>query len=207
MKKLLFTFLFITLLFSLLGCQTKTITDVEHTIGFYNLFGESTEIVTKNIDFGTVEGVTNGEQTTYTFDCSDNDEGFIKKQLFFYNDILMAEETYFADLKKAYTFSKQYREDFQKNYGEKDTYPGVISSNTDYFDNITSVEYIKDNCIYYEDYTVSVSDKKTDVPWLSKEKAEKMLGDRNYSRIDMRLELKVNNSSSSSVSVKYMVIP
>ena len=207
MKKILIAISTIALIISLMGCQSKTIADVEHTIGFYNLFGENTQIVTKNIDFGTVEGVTKGNQTTYTFDCSNNDEGFVKKQLVFYNDILMAEETYFEDVKKAYNFAKQYREDFQKNYGEKDTYPNMSSSNADYFDNINNVEDLKDNCTYYEDYTVAVSDKKTDTPWLSKEKAEKMLGDKKYSRIDLRLELKVNNSSSVSVAVKYIVLP
>lgn len=82
MKKILLTFTTILLLVSLVACQTKTVTDVEHTIGFYNLFGESTEIVMKDIDFGDVQGVTKGEQTTYTFDCVDNDEGFVKNNSF-----------------------------------------------------------------------------------------------------------------------------
>ncbi len=207
MKKLLLAFITTILIISLAACQTKTISDVEHTVGFYSLFGESTEIVMKNIDFGDVQGVTKGEQTTYTFDCVDNDEGFVKKQLVFYNDVLMAEETYFFDVEQAYNFAKKYRKDFELNYGEKDTYPNVSSTNADYFDNVSGVEYLKDNCVYYEDYTVAVSDKKTDEPWLNDEKAEKMLGDRKYSRIDLRLELRVNSSNSASVSVKYIVLP
>lgn len=207
MKKVLLAFITTILIISLVACQTKTIPDVEHTIGFYNLFGESTETVTKNIDFGNIEGVTKGEQTTYTFDCVDNDEGVVRKQLVFYNDVLMAEETYFADIEQALNFAKKYRKDFELNYGEKDTYPNVSSTNADYFDNVSGVEYLKDNCFYYEDYTVEVSDKRTDKPWLNDEKAEKMLGDRKYSRIDLRLELRVNSSNSASVSVKYIVIP
>ncbi len=207
MKKLLLTFITIIVIVSLVACQARTIPDVEHTVGFYNLFGESTETVTKNIDFGNIEGVTKGEQTTYTFDCVDNDEGFVKKQLVFYNDILMAEETYFTDIEQAYNFARKYRKDFELNYGEKDTYPNVSSTNADYFDNVSGVEYLKDNCVYYEDYTVTVSDKKTDEPWLNEEKAERMLGDRKYSRIDLRLELRVNNSNSASVSVKYLALP
>lgn len=206
MKKMLLTFITIVLIISLAACQSKTITDVEHTIGFYNLFGETATIVMKNIDFGDVQGVTRGNQTTYTFDCANNDEGFVKKQLIFYNDILMAEETYFNDVEKAYNFAKEYRKNFELNYGEKDTYPNVSSQNTDYFDNVTGVEYLKDNFIYYEDYKVEVSDKRTDKPWLNDEKAEKMLGDTKYSRIDLRLELRVNNSCSASVSVKYIVL-
>ncbi len=206
MKKILLAFITVILIICLVACQTKTITDVEHTIGFYNLFGETTAIVMRNIDFGDVQGVAKGEQTTYTFDCVNNDEGFVKKQLVFYNDVLMAEETYFVDIEQAYNFAKKYREDFDLNYGEKDTYPNVSSTNADYFDNVSGVEYLKDNCVYYEDYTVEVSDKRTDKPWLNDEKAEKMLGDIKYSRIDLRLELRVNNSNSASVSVKYIVI-
>ncbi len=206
MKKLLLTFTTTVLLFVLVACQTKTITNVEHTIGFYNLFGETTKIVMKNIDFGDVQGVQKGNQTTYTFDCANNTEGFVKKQLVFYNDVLMAEETYFADIEQAYAFANKYRKDFENDYGEKDTYPNVKSTNSDYFDNISGVEYLKDNCTYYEDYTVTISDDKTDEPWLRSENAMKMLGDIKYSRIDLRLELKVNSSNSASVSVKYIVL-
>ncbi|MBE7013359.1 MAG: hypothetical protein E7416_04755 [Ruminococcaceae bacterium] len=207
MKKLLLTFITIILVVSLAACQVRTTPDVEHTVGFYNLFGESTETVTKNIDFGNIEGVTKGDQTTYTFDCVDNDEGFVGKQLVFYNDILMAEETYFADIEQAYNFARNYRKDFELNFGEKDTYPNVSSTNSDYFDNVSGVEYLKDNCVYYEDYTVTVSDKKTDEPWLNEEKAERMMGDRKYSRIDLRLELRVNSSNSACVSVRYLALP
>ena len=35
---------------------------------------------------------------------------------------------------------------------------------------------------------------------------EHMIGNRKYSRIDLRLELRVNSSSSASVSVKYIVL-
>ena len=206
MKKILLAFITMVLIICLAACQSKTITDVEHTIGFYNLFGETTAIVMKNIDFGDVQGVTKGNQTTYTFDCSNNDKGFVQKQLIFYNDILMAEETYFNDLEQAYNFAKEYRKNFELNYGEKDTYPNVSSPNTDYFDNVTGIEYLKDNFIYYEYYTVEVSDKRTDKPWLNDVKAEKMLGDIKYSRIDLRLELRVINSGSASVSVKYVVL-
>ncbi len=206
MKRALLTLITTALIVFLVSCQTKTVTDVEHTIGFYNLFGESIEIVTKNIDFGDVQGVTKGEQTIYTFDCVNNDEGFVKKQLVFYNDVLMAEETYFVDVQQAYNYAKKYRKDFELNYGEKDTYPNVSSTNADYFDNVSGVEYLKNNCVYYEDYTVEVSNSRNDNPWLNDEKAEKMLGDIKYSRIDLRLELRVNNSNSASVGVKYIVI-
>lgn len=205
MKKAALTLITTVLVVFLVSCQTKTMTDVEHTIGFYNLFGESIEIVTKSIDFGDVQGVTKGEQTIYTFDCDNNDEGFVQKQLVFYNDVLMAEETYFNDAEQAYYFAKEYRENFELNYGEKDTYPNVKSTNSDYFDNISGVEDLKDNCLYYEDYTVEISDIRTNKPWLNDEKAEKMLGDIKYSRIDLRLELRVNNSDSASVGVKYIV--
>lgn len=207
MKKLLSAFITTIFILSLAACQVKTIPDVEHTIGFYSLFGESVETITKNINFGNTEGITQGKQTTYTFDCIDNDEGFERKQLIFYNDVLTAEETYFTDIEQAYNFAKKYRKDFELNYGEKDTYPNLNSANADYFDNVSDVEYLKDNCVYYEDYTVEVSGKKTDEPWLNDKKAEKMLGDRKYSRIDLRLELRVNSSNSASVGVKYVVIP
>ncbi len=207
MKKLVLAFITAVILLTFVSCQTTTIADVEHTIGFYSLFGEDREIVMENIDFGNVQGVTKGEQQTYTFDCFNNDEGFVKKQLIFYNNVLMAEETYFDDVENAYNFAKKYRKDFEANYGEKDTYPNVSSTHSDYFDNISGIEYLRDNCVYYEDYTVSISDDKTGEPWLNSEKAEKMLGDREYSRIDLRLELKVNNSNSASVSVKYIVLP
>ena len=206
MKKAVLTLITTALIVFLVSCQTKTVKDVEHTIGFYNLFGESIEIVTKNIDFGDVKGVTKGEQTIYTFDCVNNDEGFVKKQLIFYNDALMAEETYFVDVQQAYNYAKKYRQDFELNYGEKDTYPNVSSTNADYFDNVSGVEYLKNNYVYYEDYTVEVSNNRNDKPWLNDEKAEKMLGDIKYSRIDLRLELRVNNSNSASVGVKYIVI-
>lgn len=118
----------------------------------------------------------------------------------------MAEETYFIDIEQAYNFAKNYRKDFELNYGEKDTYPNVGSTNADYFDNVSNVEYLKDNCVYFEDYTVEVSDERTNKHWLNDKKAQKMLGNIKYSRIDLRLELKVNNSNSASVSVKYIVI-
>lgn len=206
MKNIVLTLLTTVFIMFLVSCQTKTVVDVEHTTGFYNLFGESTEIVMRSIDFGDVQGITMGKQTTYTFDCNNNDEGFVKKQLVFYNDVLMAEETYFDDVKKAYNLAKEYRKNFELNYGKKDTYPNVSSTNSDYFDNISGVEYLKDNCLYYEDYTVEVSDKRTNKPWLNDEKAEKMLGDIKYSRIDLRLEFRVVNSDSASVGVKYIVV-
>ncbi len=55
MKKASLTLITTVLVVFLVSCQTKTITDVEHIIGFYNLFGESIEIVTKSIDFGDVQ--------------------------------------------------------------------------------------------------------------------------------------------------------
>lgn len=195
----------LVLFVTLTACQSNTIQDVEHTIGFYNLFGENEHIVRKNVDFGDVQGVTRGDETIYTFDCVNNDEGFVKKQLVFYNDVLVAEESYFEDVELAYIFAKKYRKDFEANYGKKDTYPDVKSTNSDYFDDISGVEYLKENCTYYEYYTVTVSDDKTDRPWLDIEKAEEMLRDIEYSRIDLRLELRVNNSNSASVRVEYNV--
>lgn len=205
MKRLLLIIMTVTLLVISAACNKMP--NVEHSIGFYSLFGETFETVTKNIDFGNAEGAVKGNQTTYTFDCNDNNEGFVKKQLVFYNDVLMAEETYFTDIKQAYNFAKKYRKDFEDNYGQKNTYPGLNITNTDYFDNITGVEYLKDGYRYYEDYTVEVSHSKTDEPWLNNEKAQKMLSDETYSRIDLRLELKVINSGSACVGVRYVVIP
>ncbi len=207
MKKRILVCIVGILLLSLVACQGGRKSDVEHTIGFYSLFGETVEMVTNNIDFGNAQGVTKGNETIYTFDCENNDEGFVKKELFFYNDVLMAEKTYFADVERAYYFAKQYRKNFAANYGEKDTYPEVHKPNTGFLDDISSVESLQEQWVYYEDYAVTVSDKKTDVPWLSSAKAKNMLGNRQYSRIDMRLELGNDSSESASVSVKYIVLP
>ena len=207
MKRMLFVVLAMFLAVSLGACQSGIVADVEHTIGFYNLFGETTELIRKNIDFGNTEGVINGKETTYTFPCMKNDEGFVKKELVFYNDILMSEKTYFSDVGKAYNFAKGYRETFEANYGEKDTYPEITLKNADFFDDISGVESLKENCVYYEDYTVTVADQTTERPWLNKEKAEKMLDGRQFSRIDLRLELTVHAKDAASVSVRYIVVP
>ena len=177
-----------------------------NTVGFYNLFGESIDIITKNIDFGDVEGVAKGNQITYMFPCGENDERILEKQLVFYNDVLMAEETHFSDLEKAYLFAQDYRRDFELNFGEKDTYPNVKSSNFGYFDDISGLNEIQEGFDYYEDYTVEISDKRKQKPWLSVEKAKKMLGDIKYSRIDLRLELKVESKDSARVIVKYIAV-
>lgn len=204
MKKILALLLIFGIGMSFFGCQRKS--DVEHTVGFYNLFGESLDVITRNIDFDDTEGVIDGNQTTYTFLCDKNDEGVLEKKLVFYNDVLMAEETSFSDVEKAYLFALDYRRDFEMNFGEKDTYPNVTSSNSGYFDDISGVDELKENFTYYEDYTVEVSEKRTQKPWLSAEKAKKMLGDRECSRIDLRLELRVDSKSSAHVSVKYIVL-
>lgn len=207
MKKRMLVCIIGILLLSLVACQGGRKSDVEHTIGFYSLFGETMETVTNNIDFGNVQGVAKGSETIYTFDCENNDEGFVKKELVFYNDVLMAEKTYFTDVERAYYFAKQYRKNFAANYGEKDTYPEADKTNTGFLDDISGVESLQEQWIYYEDYTVSVSDRRTDVPWLSLEKAKNMLGDRQYSRIDMRLELSVCDTESASVNVRYIILP
>ena len=95
---------------------------------------------------------------------------------------------------------------FEKNYGKKDTYPNMSSPYSGYLDDISSVEEIKKPCNYYEDYTVEVSEKKTNEPWLHIDKAQKMLGDIKYSRIDLRLELQVLSDDLAYVSVKYMIL-
>lgn len=206
MKKILIVFLITLLLISMVGCQTKHNSSVEYTVGFYNLFGEHIDVITKSADFGDVKGVTEGKQTTYTFTCNENSESITEKQLVFYNDILMAEKVKFSNLEKAYLFAKEYRKDFEKNYGKKDTYPNMSSPYSGYLDDISSVEEIKKPCNYYEDYTVEVSEKKTDKPWLHIDKAQKMLGDIKYSRIDLRLELQVLSDDLAYVSVKYMIL-
>ena len=113
MKKILIVLLITLLLISMVGCQTKHNSSVEYTVGFYNLFGEHIDVITKSTDFGDVKGVTEGKQTTYTFTCNENSESITEKQLVFYNDILMAEKVKFSNLEKAYLFAKEYRKDFK----------------------------------------------------------------------------------------------
>ncbi len=206
MKKIVSILTCIIICLSFASCGSKK-HDIEYSVGLYSLFGESIEIIEKTIDFEDAQCDTIGNEKTYSFECNNNDFGVTKKKLNFYNDVLYLEQTDFDNIEDAFFYASNYRRDFDLNYGEKDTYPMLVSQNLDFFDNITGVEYLKNGFTYYEYYTVTVSDKKTDVPWLYAEKADKLTGDRKYSRMDMRLELKINSENSASVIVKYDVLP
>lgn len=122
------------------------------------------------------------------------------EELVFYNDVFGGYTFYFDSIENAYDFAKEQRNGLESEFGEKTTYPGVETDNKDYFDNIANASQLKEQYIYYEDWTETVDDE-------NREQINKMLGNRAYSRIDVRLELYVLTKNEASVSVKYKALP
>ena len=163
----------------LLGADKDTI------LNYYEAF----EYVTPDVS---------GNQETYTEYVDGNDVKVINVVL--YNGVVSGFEYEYHNLQAAYDFAAYLRKDLELTFGEKTTYPGMAQTNRDYFDNIKDVSEIKSLYTYYEDW-------KPGFDYQKKENINKMLGDKTYSRIDIRMELSVIDENKAIVSVRYIVLP
>lgn len=139
-----------------------------------------------------------GNQETYSEYVDGNDVKVINMVL--YNGVVTGFEYEYHDLQAAYDFAKYLRKDLELTFGEKTTCPGMVQTNRDYFDDIKDVSEIKSLYTYYEDW-------KPGFDYQKKENITKMLGDKTYSRIDIRMELSVSDENKAIVSVKYIILP
>jgi len=116
--------------------------------------------------------------------------------LIFYNDVLMGIHYTFSDTNAAYTFAKELRPELDEVFGEKTTYPGVVSSSSAYFDDLTDSTQIQPIISYYEDWT----------PAVNEEQISKMLDGRETERVDARLTLTAYPEHGTEVKIRYMAI-
>ena len=85
-------------------------------------------------------------------------------------------------------------------FGQKATYPGMVQTNKDYFDNVKGVPELKNQYTYYEDWNAVFEGQK-------QENIEKMLAGRDYSRIELHFVLSVLDENKAIVSARYIALP
>lgn len=120
--------------------------------------------------------------------------------LIFYNGVVAGFEYEYNNLKAAYDFAKHLTKELEITFGEKTTYPGMVQTNKDFFDNIKDVSELKAQYIYYEDWTAVFDEEK-------QKNIDKMLDNKSYSRIDIHFELLIINANKATVSVRYAAMP
>jgi len=145
-----------------------------------------------------VQPDVSGNQEIYTEYIRGDD--VTAMNMILYNGIVAGFEYEYDNLQSAYNFASYLRKDLELTYGEKVTYPGMIQTEKDYFDNIKSLSDIKPMCKYYEDWTPGIDGNK-------KENINKMLGGKSYSRMDIRMELNAISENKATVTVRYIALP
>ncbi len=148
------------------------------------------------LEFVTPE--VSGNQETYTEYVDGNDVRVMNMIL--YNGIVTGFEYEYHNLGTAYSFATYLRNALELTFGEKTTYPGMVQTNKDYFDNVKDVSELKSQYKYYEDWTVTFDNQL-------KENIDRMLDNKEYSRIDIRFELSVIDESKAFISVRYIALP
>ena len=187
--------------FHLLGGTSKP----KMTISFasshaYLQLGESKEKVFDYIE--ALEYITpdkSGKQETYT-EHANIDGAKVILKLVFYNDVLSGFEYEYDNVDVAYKEAERLRRDLELTFGEKTTYPGMVQTNKDYFDNIKNVSDLKNQYTYYEDWEAVFEDEK-------QENINKMLEGKDYSRIDIHFELSVIDENKAILSTRYVALP
>ena len=175
----------------------KTIYDnYRHNLG---LLGSDKETVLNYLEaLKFVTPDVSGNQETYTEYVNGNDVKVINMIL--YNGIVAGFEYEYDNLQAAYDFATHLRKDLELTFGEKSTYPGIVQTNKDYFDNVKNVSELKSQYTYYEDWKAAFDYQK-------KENIDKMLDGKDYSRIDIHFELSVIDANNATVSVRYIALP
>jgi len=175
----------------------KTIYDnYRHNLG---LLGSDKETVLNYLEaLKYVTPDVSGNQETYTEYVNGNDVKVTN--LILYNGIVSGFEYEYDNLQAAYDFATHLRKDLELTFGEKSTYPGMVQTNKDYFDNVKNVSELKSQYTYYEDWKAAFDYDK-------KENIDKMLEDKDYSRIDIHFELSVIDTNKAIVSVRYIALP
>ena len=117
-----------------------------------------------------------------------------------YNGVVAGFEYEYDNLQAAYDYATHLRKDLELTFGEKSTYPGMVQTNKDYFDNVKNVSELKSQYTYYEDW-------KSAFDYQKKENIDKMLDGKDYSRIDIHFGLSVIDANNATVSVRYVALP
>lgn len=161
------------------------------------LMGKDKADVLESLGVGEeqAEVQTQGDQEEYTLDVPIAGKSY-KATIAFYNDVFMAFEFVFDDINTAYQNAKKLRGSMETLFGEKTTYPDVVSNGSAYFDDVTDISEIKEQVTYYEDWT----------PATDSAQMEKMAGEREFSRIDMRFSMAVMKADYIVVGAKYTMI-
>lgn len=175
----------------------KTLYDnYRHNLGLLGMDKESVINYLDALEFITPD--VSGNQEIYTEYVNGNDVKAMN--LIFYNDIVAGFEYEYHNLEAAYDFANFLRQDLEMTFGEKSTYPGVIQTDKDYFDNVNDISDLKKQYTYYEDWHAIFDYQK-------EENINKMLADKNCSRIDVRFELSVIDENKATVSARYVALP
>ena len=177
--------------------RKKTISDNYHHN--YGLLGTDKELVfnyLKALEFITPD--VSGKQEIYTEYVNGNDVKVMN--LIFYNDVVAGFEYEYHNLKAAYEYAVKLRKDLEMTYGEKSTYPGMVQTNKDYFDNVQDVSELKNQYTYYEDWKAVFEGEQ-------QENIDKMLEGKDYSSINIHFELSVVDENKAIVSTRYVALP
>ena len=169
----------------------KTIYDnYRHNLG---LLGSDKETVLNYLEaLKYVTPDVSGNQETYTEYVNGNDVKVINMIL--YNGVVAGFEYEYDNLQAAYDFATHLRKDLELTFGEKSTYPEMVQTNKDYFDNVKNVSELKSQYTYYEDWKAAFDYGK-------KENIDKMLAGKEYSRIDIHFELSVVDENKAIISL------
>ena len=116
--------------------------------------------------------------------------------LIFYNNVLMGVRYLFDDTQTAFAYAKEIRPEIDEVFGEKTTYPGIISSSSAYFDDISDATELQPVISYYEDWT----------PQTDETQISKMLDGREAERVDARLTFTVYPENGTEIKIRYSAI-
>lgn len=175
----------------------KTLYDnYHHNLGLLGTDKETVLNCLEGLKYVTPD--VSGNQEIYTEYVNGNDVKVMN--LVIYNNIVAGFEYEYDNLNAAYDFATYLRKDLELTFGEKTTYPGMVQTNKDYFDNVKDVSELKSQYIYYEDWEAAFDYQK-------KENINKMLDGKAYSRIDIHFELSVIDTNKAIVSVRYVALP
>lgn len=186
--------------FHLLGGSAKpkkTISMVSSHL--YLLLGENEEKVFGYIEaLGYITPEVSGNQQIYT-EHANIDGAKVIQDLIFYNGVLAGFDYEYNNIETAYEHAKRMRRDLELTFGEKTTYPGMIQTNKDYFDNVKELSDLKKQYTYYEDWTPDFAGEK-------QENINTMLNGKTYSRVDIRFEVSVIDTDKTILSVRYIAL-
>lgn len=192
-KTLLLTCLMLVI--CLTGCNKNVSTEDSNNFeNLTQLLGMEKADIARKIELTNPQ--QNISEEIYTISHTLNNQPCTIK-LVFYNEVCTRFSYEFDNTELAYSHARKVRSDLEAKFGPKTTYPGIVLKERDFFDNITDVSQLQELWTYYEDFTAEASSALE----------EKAMNGREYSRIDVRMELRILPQNKSSIHVRYIAIP